>query len=257
MHAPVSSTPPSSPVWNKSAKELFPETSSAPAAAGINKTSIATIPVLSAPPAAAGSDPFGRLSVSPEKLKADFEESKEEWKERAPRPLTIRINETTLSAMRFSQASISRQTKAEMSLTDLEASIRGRWDGPPLPVVRYKDGSMTSLGNRRLHVMQEIIRKGGRLSVKARIHDADDIAPQDVVNAERQSYLDRLFRIVKSPRRDYAEMLADQHVRSLEKYGISMGTYGEWVYLRTRSDWNYHPKDGEAVTGYELTPFFH
>lgn len=253
---PVTSQAPSAG-WTKSVKDLFPIPRVATTAAETSKTASVAVSIMSAPPAAAGSDPFGRLSVSLEELKKDFEESKREREGRAPRPLTMTLTEVALKAMRFSQASVAKQTKNEMSLKALEAAVRKNWDGPPLPVVRYDDGSYTTLGNRRLCAIQEIIRKGGSLNIPAQVHHASDKAPAEVVDEERNSYLQRLALKARSPRKDYIELLSDQHDKTLAKHGLIKGSYGEWVYIRTRSDWKYHPAEGEAIQGYPLTPFFH
>lgn len=256
MEASTTIAPP--PIgWTKTGKDFF---STTPVAAGpATKTHVAGVSVLTAPPAAAGSDPFGRLSVSPEKLEADYEESLKEWEESDAWPTTMRISEAEIVRMRFSQASIAQETKREVSLKDLQVSIQRGWKGPALPVVRYEDGSMTSLGNRRLCACQAIIRQPGRtkeLSVRADIYKADDRAPAEVVDRERNNYFNSVVRRVKNARRDYFDIVENEYDRTIARHGIKKGSYAEWVYIRTRSDRDYRPADAEAVRGYDLTPFY-
>ncbi|MCE5316885.1 MAG: hypothetical protein LLG04_05920 [Parachlamydia sp.] len=256
------STPPPN-VWGKNSKaHLFVEAPAAapvPAAASVPKTNAKAVAVL-APAAAsapipAAADPFSRISVSAEVLSADYEASRHEWEERSPMPMTARLAEDVVRSMRFSQASVSRETKGEMSLRDLQNSLSKGWDGLPLPVVRYKDGSYTSLGNRRLLACQKIIKKTGRLIVEAQIHEADARAPAQWIDRERTNYLDRLVRKARSPMPNFFKLIENQYEETIERHGINKGSYAELIFIRTRSDWNYNPKEGEAVYGYDLQPF--
>lgn len=185
--------------------------------------------------------PFAIMSASPAEREAAFAASSPL---RLPRAVSLTAD--VIARVRFSQGSVAKETKGEMSLAELKASIKSRWTGPRLPLVQFADGSLTSIGNRRLLACQWIIddyekRKGNSLnSVPVYLNQADEPVDENWIVEERESYFQQ---ICLSHRADpgFRKRFQLAYEETLDRHGIAQGTYAELIYLRSRGgDLNNH-----------------
>jgi hypothetical protein len=168
------------------------------------------------------------------------------------------LNSEQVLDMRYSQNSVSDQVHdgngGYITIADLKKEIwtNPRWthhEHPPIDIVKYEDGSLTSIANRRLIACKAIANsksaKRPELQIPVVIHRAADQAPASLFKAEWDTY--QSLRIQDK----------ETHGQIISSLGIEWGSYAHYIYLRAHSCSNIktRPADNDCVQGFEGEPY--